>query len=105
MISLLHGRKRAGGGTRTLRAFRSRGDVSGTHDLNAGVAGEPCFVEGENGSEAMHLHCRHQSGIMRWFPGYLVLNDQALPHRVDRRGIGQTEETCFSGALVRRSPP
>src|ERR1017187_134658 len=33
---------------------------------------------------------------MRWFPGYAILNDQALPNRVDRWGIGQ-----YSGESVR----
>ena len=32
------------------------------HNFNAGVAGEFGLVEGENGSEAMHLHGGHQLG-------------------------------------------
>jgi hypothetical protein len=58
-------------------------------NLNAGVAGKSGPVEGENGGEAMHMHGGDQPGIVRGLPGNPVLIYQALPHRINSRGIGQ----------------
>ena len=70
------------------RALDSSGDVHWMHNFNAGEAGESAFIEGENGGKAMHLHGGHQPGVVGWLPGNLILNDQALPNRINRRGVG-----------------
>jgi len=71
-------------------------------NFDAGVAGKPGSVEGENGGEAVHQHGGDQPCIVCRLPGNPILNDKALPDRINRRGSGN-RETCSSGASVR--PP
>jgi len=78
-------------------------------NLNAGVAGKSGPVEGENGGEAMHMHGGDQPGIVRGLPGNAVLIYQALPYRMNSRGIGQQEKHILQshqfGRRLRGSQP
>src|SRR5438046_945757 len=84
-------------------------DIGRMHDLNAGVAGKSALVEGKNTGEAMYLYGSDQSRVMCRLSDNLILNDQALPNRIDRRCIGQQSKHAlqaheFGGRLrVRRS--
>ena len=49
----------------------------------------------------MHLHGCHQTSIVRGLSGYLMLNDQALPNRIDRRVVGQQREHAFQAQEFR----
>ena len=71
-------------------------------NLDAGVAGESGPVEGEDGGEAVHVHGGDQPGIVRGLPRNPILNDQALPNRINCRRIGQQKKHAFQAQQFSR---